>query len=234
MRLRCFAIVAASFVLVHSTQTSYSIPPSTSSTTVVDVLGDDPDYTHLLRLLQRTRLIPTLNRLSNCTLFAPTNDAIERYSASHSLWQSVLDSEDFVPDNVQEKLRQQLFYHLLNYTPSALPVDNGIPVVLETLHFPHAPQPPSKDPPPSPPWLPLPEGTLGGRPQKLRIVSKDNTAWVGVDARGKGGAKIVKGVVNAGNGILLGIADVLEPPKDLGASKSSLTRKSKLTHIQQP
>ncbi|KAH9486598.1 FAS1 domain-containing protein fsc1 [Psilocybe cubensis] len=186
------------------------------SMTLVDALGADPDYSSLLRLLQRARLIPTLNRLNGTTLFAPTNDAIKRHSLTNPLWSDVLQNgEHFVPDNIQEQLRQQLLYHLLNETLAALPTDEKV-TQYKTLLYPRKPvDPPSREPPPHPPWLPIPGGTLGGEPQRLRLASHQDSANIGVDAFGKNGAKIVKGVQDAGNGILLGIAEVLEPPPDL-------------------
>lgn len=182
-----------------------------SSPTIVDALNADPDYTSLLALLQRARLIPTLNKLNGSTLFAPTNDAIKR----HSLWNSIpQDSNMVINDNVQEKLRQSLYYHLLNYTIH--PEVESL-MVLKTLHYPHVPvNPPSKEPPPSPPWLPIPGGTLGGEPQRLRLGARGENGYVGVDAFRNGGAQIVKGQVDAGNGAVLGISDVLDPPPDLG------------------
>lgn len=167
------------------------------SSTLVTALSDDPDYSSLIHLLQRARLIPTLNRLNGSTFFAPTNDAIKK-----SVWADA--------DNINEQLRQQLFYHLINYSITLPPSEVQ---VLKTLHYPRN-DPPPKDPPPNP-WFPVPGGLLGGEPQRLRLTSRDDSAWVGVDASGKGGAQIVKGVVDAGNGILLGIADVLVPPPDL-------------------
>lgn len=85
--------------------------------------------------------------------------------------------------------------------------------VHKTLHFPHSPQSEPEEPPP---WLPEPGGTLGGEPQRLRVAFRDDRAWAGVDAFGKGGAEIVKGQVNVTNGVLLGISDVLTVPPDLG------------------
>ena len=64
--------------------------------------------------------------------------------------------------------------------------------------------------------MPVPNGTLGHEPQRLRLAAHGEEAFVGVDAFGKGGTSVVKGRVDAGNGILLGIDDVLEPPKRLG------------------
>jgi len=191
--------------------------PSTISRTLVDALGDDPDYTSLLVLLQRTKLIPTLNKLNGSTFFAPTNDAIKKHSLRNPLWRTALeDTTWLVPDNIQEKLRQQLFYHLLNETLLALPTEANVPFY-KTLLYPRKPlDPPSREPPPYPPWMPIPGGTLGGEPQRLRLAAHDQEVRVAVDAFGKGGAKIVKGLQDAGNGILLGIDDVIEPPADLG------------------
>lgn len=187
---------------------------STTSLTLVDALSADPDYTSLLRLLQKALLIPTLNRLNGSTFFAPTNEAIKRHVSSNPLWHAVLQDDTFViSDNVQEQLRQQLFYHILNYSLPSLPTEPNIQVH-KTLHFPRQPvAPPSRHPPPFPPWMPIPGGTLGGEPQRLRVSTR---ARVGEDSKGEGGAEIVKGLVDAGNGVILGIADVLEPPLDLG------------------
>lgn len=49
------------------------------SSTLVDALSADPDYSSLLRLLQRADLILTLNKLNGSTLLAPTNDAIKQH-----------------------------------------------------------------------------------------------------------------------------------------------------------
>lgn len=190
---------------------------STQSTTLVDALSADPDYTSLLHLLQRARLIPTLNRLNGSTFFAPTNEAIKRHSPKDSLWAGALEPEHFstVNDNVRERLRQELFYHLINYTLLQLPED-GHPAIHSTLHFPRQPLPPSREPPPLPPWLPEPGGTLGGYSQRLRLATRDSKTFVGVDAFGKGGAKIIKDRVETGNGVLYAIDRVIDVPPDLG------------------
>ncbi|KII93784.1 hypothetical protein PLICRDRAFT_101968 [Plicaturopsis crispa FD-325 SS-3] len=202
--------------LAQAAQVPWETRPTISSYTLVDALSADPDYTSLLRLLQRARLIPTLNKLNGSTLFAPTNDAIHRHSKSNSLWHIASAENDVdLRDNVQEQLRQELFYHILNYSLPALPAESDTQVH-KTLHFPRTSlEPPTNEPPPLPPWMPVPGGTLGGEPQRLRVAAREGGAWVGVDAFGKGGAEIVKGQVDAGNGVLLGIADVLQVPSDL-------------------
>ncbi|KAL6302150.1 FAS1 domain-containing protein [Sparassis latifolia] len=188
--------------------------PSAQSTTLLDALSADPDYVSLIKLLQRAKLVPTLNRLNGSTLFAPTNDAI----AANSLWQTALD--DPLRDNLQENLRQQLFYHLLNYTLTILPTEK-LPQEHKTLLYPHSPkEPPSSQPPPNPPWMPIPNGTLGDQPQRLRASHRDESMWVGVDFSGDGGARVVKDRVDTANGVLLGIDTVLEMPPDLATSVS--------------
>lgn len=191
---------------------------SIANRTLIDALNDDPDYTSLLKLLQQALLIPTINRLNGSTLFAPTNDAIDKHSKSNALWAEALDdawNANVVRDNVQEKLRQELFYHLLNYSIPSLPNEDN-PQTHKTLMFPRKPEePPSHEPPPNPPWLPERGGTLGGEPQRVRIASSESKMKVGTDAFGKGGAAIIKGQTDGGNGMLFGISDVLEAPLDL-------------------
>ncbi|KAJ2919313.1 hypothetical protein MD484_g1154, partial [Candolleomyces efflorescens] len=190
--------------------------PATASTTVVDALGADPDYVSLLKLLQRSRLIPTLNRLEASTIFAPTNDAVKRYVDKDSLWKSILEDDAFVvTDNIQERLRQQLFYHLLNYTLPATSSFSGVQTH-DTLHYPSLDlQPPSREPPPNPPWMPVPGGSLGGKPQRIRVASDDTGVRVGVDSFGRGGANWVKKAVDASNGVVIGIDTLLDPPSNL-------------------
>lgn len=86
----------------------------TSSFNLIDLLSQSPEHTILVRLLQRTRLIPTLNRLqefddgSGLTLLAPTNDAflrkkeeqeVQRQQAlgvssdSPTLWEYLIDDQ---------------------------------------------------------------------------------------------------------------------------------------------
>ena len=216
--LACLPLVnAAQVVLEPGTATVLS-------TNLVDALSADPDFTSLLHLLQVAKLIPTLNKLNGSTLFAPTNDAIKRHSAQNALWQAALQEDPLlVRDNIKEKLRQELFYHLLNHNHTLDDLPEQTPQVLRTLHYPRRPvEPPTNEPPPSPPWMPVPGGTLGGEPQLRRIASRDATAYVGVDAFGEGGAKVVKDVVEASNGILVGIGEVLTVPPDLGEFSRNL------------
>ncbi|KAF9229124.1 hypothetical protein BS17DRAFT_689484 [Gyrodon lividus] len=202
--------------LTSASQVQWHSQPEIQSMTLLDVLNDDQDYTLLLSLLQRARLIPTLNKLNGSTLFAPTNDAVKRHSSKNSLWKNLLaDRNLFVPDNVQEQLRQQLFYHLLNYSVNDLPEDSSTQT-LKTLHFPRLEvDPPAHELPPSSPWFPIPDGLLGSEPQRLRLTSRDGSAWVGTDAFGKGGAEVVKEKIEATNGVVFGISAVLEPPPEL-------------------
>ncbi|KAF7306782.1 Carnitine/acyl carnitine carrier [Mycena indigotica] len=227
LRTALFALLLAWSGLAEQLQQ----PFSTNSVTLVDALNADPDYTSLISLLQRARLIPTLNRLNGSTFFAPTNEAIEK----HTLWRSVIHDDSFVvSDNIQEQLRQQLFYHLINYELAEMP-EAPNPAFLKTLHYPRSPlDPPSRDPPPSPPWMPTPGGSLGSQPQRLRVAARNQGAWVGVDAFGEDGVEITKGKIDAGNGVLLGINDVLDPPPSLADVVSQHTSVSYFHQILTP
>lgn len=186
---------------------------------IVDALSNDPDYTSLLALLQQAKLIPTLNKLNGSTFFAPTNDAIKQHTELRPLWREALDgSTAELRDNVQEQLRQELFYHLLNYTLLHEAPEDQTTEVHKTLHYPRKTTtgPPTRQPPPNPPWLPTPGGTLGGEPQRLRYSARENKSYVGVNAFGEGGAQISKPAVNTSNGLLLGVGAVLDVPQDLG------------------
>ncbi|CUA69620.1 Dynein heavy chain 7, axonemal [Rhizoctonia solani] len=199
-----------------------SVDEHTVRKTIIDVLSADKDYTLLLQAVQRARLVPTLNRLNGSTLFAPTNAAIERYAESHpdSAWASLLAES---PTNPHNDLRQHVFYHLLNYTATPT-TSKDLPAAPatythKTLHFPQAPEdgsgPPSREPPNVPPWMPVPGGLLAGEPQRVRVTWKDDAAWVAVSEQGKNGVKVVKDDVEASNGRIVGIDDVIPLPKNL-------------------
>lgn len=207
--------------LVPAAQLPLHQHPTTVSFTLLDALNLDPDYVSLIKLLQRAKLIPTLNKLNGSTFFAPTNDAIKHHTLSNALWQQALDGSALqFDDNLQLQLRQQLFYHLLNYSLSDLPTEQT-PQQHYTLLYPRHPSDnPSQNPPPSPPWMPIPNGTLGQDSQRLRLSARDNTSWVGVDASGNGGVKIVKHKVETVNGLLFGLDKVIEMPPDLGKPRS--------------
>lgn len=95
-----------------------------SYTKLVDLLSASHNHTVLLAAFQRARLVPTLNQLNGSTLFAPTNDAIERASAvggaqAGAVWAYAVTGQvtgHDTHDNLQLALRDTLLYHLLNYT----------------------------------------------------------------------------------------------------------------------
>lgn len=223
MRRALSAILLAPLVAFAS-----QTPLHVTSTTLVDLLSADPDYTQLLRVLQRTRLIPTLNRLNSSTFFAPTNDAIHRYS----LWSEYLTfPEDALGDNIHEQVRQTLLYHMLNYTLESFPPESTIDTY-NTLHFPRiSPSPPSKNPPPAPPWLPVPGGSLNGESQRLRAAVRGSRPYVGVDALGENGVLVSKDPVRGTNCTLIGIDDVLETPSSVASIIRSTPSLSYLADI---
>lgn len=112
-------------------------------------------------------------------------------------------------DNINEKLRQQLLYHLLHTRLQELPKE------LKTHNTYLYPRPISLDVPSTPPWIPVPGGTLGGEPQRIRVSAGDDKTYVATDYEGKGGIEIIRPLVKADNGVLIGIADVIQPPPNL-------------------
>jgi solute carrier family 25 carnitine/acylcarnitine transporter 20/29 len=207
----------------HLTSTNVHTSEPAFRKTIVDVLSSDKDYTLLLKALQRSRLVPTLNRINGSTLFAPTNDAIKRYAARHpdSAWAALVGDKE---GNPHIALREHVFYHMLNYTATPTTSDSlpAAPATYthRTLHFPRAPDdgsgPPSREPPDMPPWMPVPGGLLAGEPQRLRITWRDDAAWVAVGGEAENGVKVAKEDVEASNGRVVGISEVLKLPRDLG------------------
>lgn len=222
---------------------------------LIDVLAASSNHTILVRLLQRTRLIPTLNNLMEfgdgrgLTILAPTDEAILRrrdkerqareaqqtsaFTAEYledqlgnpvPIWQHAsmgrwewavalasIPSEDKEEqgddiavrvwsqtqdnslENINAVLRQQLLYHVINFTlpydfdaqvegsPAPLPEPGQHPIMHTTLHLPsrrfvHEPTRPGPIPhPPSQPPHPGAEdrgGLLGGQGQKLRMATR--------------------------------------------------------------
>ncbi|KAI9445324.1 FAS1 domain-containing protein [Lactarius indigo] len=208
-----FAVLPYYSLAFHSQLPLNSPHASAFSTTLVDKLSEDPDFTALLRSTAALSLLPQTMQ----------------FTATHSFL-GTLHSRD---DNINERLRQEIFYHLLNYTV-VLPEDDNV-LVTRTLHFPRdSSGPPSDEPPPSPPWLPVPGGSLGHEPQRLRVASRHGGIYVGVDAFGKGGVRVVKGPIDAGNGVLLGIEDILTVPPSLSDVVSTRSSTSYFHRILTP
>ncbi|WFD36049.1 hypothetical protein MCUN1_002920 [Malassezia cuniculi] len=187
-----------------------------ASTNLLDSLAQMPEHSTFVHMLQRTRLVPTLNVLeekANLTIFAPTNDAF----AAEPHWEAllaesnqlVLALDDVEPhDNVAIAARQRLLYHMLNYTLSDIPRLS----MHETLYFParhsiHAP--PTED-----------RGMLlGGAGQVIRLAKRRNAfsredTYVGVDAHGRGGARVVA-VHDVPGGTIMSIDRVVSVPPPL-------------------
>ncbi|KAI0639824.1 FAS1 domain-containing protein [Trametes polyzona] len=228
--LASFPFVAPAQLPLH-----HASVPTTQSFTLIEALSADPDYLSLLKLVQRAKLVPTLTALNDSTFFAPTNDAIKRHVSSNLLWKRALDDDGSrLTDNLHLRLRQELFYHLLNYTLPIIPTEQT-PQQHKTLLYPRdTTEPPTQLPPPYPPWMPIPNGTLGEEPQRLRLSYRDEAVWAGVDASGNRGVKVVKDQVKTSNGLLLGLDEVLEMPPDLATVISRHPRLSYFSKILTP
>jgi solute carrier family 25 carnitine/acylcarnitine transporter 20/29 len=196
MRLWGLLPVSLLSVVCECTQ----LPIEAQRVTLVDVLSANSQYSSLLQLLQRTRLLPTLNKLRNATLFAPTNAAL---SGTMALY------DDSVPDNVQAALRRQLLYHLVNSNDTSQP-----PQLIETLLFPH-PKAGEGAPgnPPDSGGEPDGHSLLGGEGQKLEW-SKADSVWH-LRSNDQQANVLGSNITRAGNGLVLPVDHLLQTPKSV-------------------
>lgn len=175
------------------------------ATTTIDILSSSPNHSTFLRLLQRTKLIPTLNLIQASSIFAPTDEAWSSWGEAQGFALHSFLSDDpqlDVADNVLFGLRQHLLYHVLNYTlhdASSYANDSTQSYVTTetTLLFPNRPiMPPSPHKPPTgSPWLPQGgDGDLGGKGQQIRLRYVDaEPNKIGCDALGNGGSEVWNG-----------------------------------------
>lgn len=211
---------------------------STQTENLIDVLNYHPELSMFTHLLQRTRLLPTLNRIqeldeeeTGITIFAPTNNAFNAMLSG--------DMGDPLADNVQAVLRQRLLYHVLNYT---LPTEGPALELYETLHLPsrkrlfeptrpgRIPQKPQRPPEPG---AEDHGGLLGNHGQYIRI-QRDATGQVtrvGVNARGQGGARCISRDARSRHGILYVIDQVLDVPPPLDVFLKSHANTTAFRHI---
>lgn len=221
-------LLSSAIALPEQLPLSQSGGLETASVTLVDVLSHDRDFSLFMSLLQKARLIPTLNKLHNATLFVPTNDAVRaRFPDSQLdilLQEESEEQQDTTGDNLQYRLRERLFYHLLNYSfiDEAVPEDGTVSLettlLYPTLHDDHGR-------PGHVPYPPPERTLLGGEGQKLAVartsagvstVEGSPSLSVGVNSDGKNGSKVISGKGgHARNGRVIAIDKVLEPPKPL-------------------
>ncbi|KAK0542810.1 hypothetical protein OC846_006448 [Tilletia horrida] len=239
---------------------------SPQALTPVDLLARSANHTIFVRLLQRSRIIPTINNLilfgdgRGITILAPTNDAFLS-SRDSDRWlrfaQSPDDSSQHALSNSNELLRQQLLYHILNFT---LPYSNASaatlplrPVLRQTLHFPSRhlfdpakPDDPKSRPwpiphPPAPPFMPGfdPDALLGTQGQVLRISSINLTSSAsalvfGSDHQGRGGVVALAEDRTSDIGVIVSINGVLDLPPKLEDVVHSHPALASLSHLFPP
>ncbi|KAJ9099752.1 hypothetical protein QFC21_003750 [Naganishia friedmannii] len=177
----------------------------TEAITTIDILSSSPNHSTFLHLLQRTKLIPTLNLVQGSSIFAPTDEAWSAWGEAQDASIQLVLSRDTsldVADNVLFGLRQHILYHVLNYTlhgESAADQAATVPHITTetTLLYPgRSIMAPSPDRPPTgPPWMPQGgDGDLGGDGQQLRICYADGQPIaVGCNADGEGGTVLWDG-----------------------------------------
>ena len=78
------------------------------SKTIMGYLRNNPSYSILVEALDITELSSTLNLYGTITLFAPTDEAFQKYMSRHNLAEiSVMEKEE---------LKKLLHYHLFDQT----------------------------------------------------------------------------------------------------------------------
>src|SRR5436190_564219 len=105
------SLVSSSTLIEQVSGFPWPWPNHPRTTTVIDLLSTNPEFGPLLKALQRTALIPTLNSLENITLIAPISDAIESFEG--------------------DLTREILLYHILEERVLSKIVDKEI--VVESL-----------------------------------------------------------------------------------------------------
>jgi hypothetical protein len=80
-----------------------------ATTTVIDILSQSANFSQVVTALQLTRLIPYINSLSNCTFFAPSDNA---FSLRHDL-RLLMAYVHKGREEARRELRDKLLYHLV-------------------------------------------------------------------------------------------------------------------------
>ncbi|KAK7205643.1 hypothetical protein BZA70DRAFT_310153 [Myxozyma melibiosi] len=99
-------------------------PAVQASVSVVDLLSSSPDFTLLVRVLQRSGLIPVLNMGRNITFFAPTNEVLSKVPPSvdlPTLLEYLIITDPIVSTEMEDDYRVY-FSHLRSPSSSDYPV----------------------------------------------------------------------------------------------------------------
>ncbi|KAK9238796.1 hypothetical protein V1525DRAFT_400066 [Lipomyces kononenkoae] len=79
--------------------------PTIATVSIVDLLSSSPDFTLLVRVLQRTGLIPVLNMARNITFFAPSDEVLQNLPTEldiPTLLQYMIITDPIVAENMTE------------------------------------------------------------------------------------------------------------------------------------
>jgi uncharacterized surface protein with fasciclin (FAS1) repeats len=80
--------------------------------TVIDLLSQSANFSQVILALQQSRLVPYINSMKACTMFAPTDEAF-RKSDLHTLTLQALEGRE----EARRRLRDRMLYHIV---PDAL------------------------------------------------------------------------------------------------------------------
>ncbi|CAN3369319.1 hypothetical protein DICA2_F24322 [Diutina catenulata] len=126
--------------------TSTPIPRPTPST-IIDILSSQAQYSKFLRLLQRSEMVPVINRMSNVTVLAPVNSAFSDEGDIAELYKYIIPQQVRVGWMGRESTVYSTLYQLdeSNYTVEIIPdfesmeyvVDAVSPIVEEDIYAKH-------------------------------------------------------------------------------------------------
>src|SRR5271163_4196037 len=87
-------LVYSSSLANHEDSFPWPWPTHPRTTTIIDLLSTNEEFSPLIKILQRTALIPVLNAAENVTLIAPIAEAIAEFDSDIT--------------------RELMMYHILN------------------------------------------------------------------------------------------------------------------------
>ncbi|KAK9322163.1 hypothetical protein V1517DRAFT_339089 [Lipomyces orientalis] len=103
-----------------------------ASVSIVDLLSSSPDFTLLVRVLQRTGLIPVLNMARNVTFFAPSDQVLKKLPTDvdiPTLLQYLIITDPIVAANLTEE--EAVYFSYLR-----APAAPDVPLPLRVQHLP--------------------------------------------------------------------------------------------------
>lgn len=155
---------------------------SDSQPTIVDIAADNADFSILVRALQRTNLVNTLDGSGQFTVFAPTNDAFQTFFAS-------LGSSVTVENVDANVLKGILLNHVIGSEIKSADIPSS--TYVSTLS---------------------PFSTAANAPTISMFVQKSGGTVTINGGTNNGGTTVVQADLDASNGVIHVVGDVIKIP----------------------